>query len=30
MIRIRWSGCLLSIVLSIALTIVLNMCVRML
>jgi hypothetical protein len=28
--RIRWSGCLLSIVLSIVLTVLLNLCVRML
>ena len=30
MIRVRWSGCLMSIVLSIVLTIALNLCVRLL
>lgn len=30
MIQFRWSGCLLSIVLSVLLTIALNMCVRLL
>jgi len=28
MIRFRWSGCLISIVLSILLTVVLNLCIR--
>jgi hypothetical protein len=27
-IRVRWSGCLLSIILSVVLTVALNMCVR--
>lgn len=30
MVRVRWTGCLISIVLSIVLTIALNMCVRIL
>jgi hypothetical protein len=30
MIRLRWSGCLMSIVLSVLLTVALNLCVRML
>lgn len=30
MVRVRWSGCLISIILSIVLTIALNMCVRIL
>lgn len=29
MVRVRWSGCLLSIVLSVVLTVALNMCVRL-
>lgn len=29
MIRFRWSGCLWSIVLSIVLTVLLNLCVRL-
>jgi hypothetical protein len=28
MFRLRWSGCLISIILSIVLTVVLNMCLR--
>jgi hypothetical protein len=30
MIRFRWSGCLMSIVLSVLLTVALNLCIRML
>lgn len=29
MLRFRWSGCLLSIILSIVLTVALNMCIRL-
>lgn len=29
MIRFRWSGCLISILLSIVLTVALNMCIRL-
>jgi len=28
MVRVRWSGCLVSIILSVVLTVALNMCVR--